>query len=144
VSETAPVPARRALDPRTTLAVSVHSQPGVYALLLGSGASTAVGVPTGWGVVQQLIDRVRVAAGESVADGDAIDPELWWSEHGDGQPLGYSNLLHSLAPTPGARRAHLASFFEPTEDEREAGIKCLDPHIRPSPSWCAAGPRESS
>lgn len=111
------------LDSRTTLAVSMHGQPGVYALLLGSGTSTAAGVPTGWGVIQQLVTRARVAAGETVSDDDGVDPEQWWEQHGDGQPLGYSNLLRSLAPTAAARRALLAGFFEPTDEERDAGQK---------------------
>lgn len=111
------------LDSRTALAVSMHGQPGVYALLLGSGTSTAAGVPTGWGVIQQLVTRARVAAGETVSDDDGVDPVQWWDEHGDGQPLGYSNLLRSLAPTAAARRALLAGFFEPTDEERDAGQK---------------------
>jgi hypothetical protein len=37
-----------ALDPTVMLATSVHAQPGVYALLLGSGVSTGAGILTGW------------------------------------------------------------------------------------------------
>ncbi|MET7831341.1 SIR2 family protein [Micromonospora sediminicola] len=37
--------------------------------------------------------------------------------------MGYSGLLASLASTPAARRAILAGFFEPTEDERQQGLK---------------------
>jgi len=39
------------LDPLLSLALSVRSNPGVYALLRGSGVSRAAGVPTGWEVV---------------------------------------------------------------------------------------------
>lgn len=112
-----------ALDARTAIAVSMHGQPGVYALLLGSGTSTGAGVPTGWGVIEQLVTRARVAAGEEPRDDDGVDPAQWWLDHGDGQPLGYSNLLGSLASTAAARRALLAGFFEPTETERDAGQK---------------------
>jgi len=49
--------------------------------------------------------------------------ELWWGQYGDGGPLGYSNLLASLAPAPAARRALLAGFFEPTVDDADAGLK---------------------
>lgn len=110
-----------ALDARISLATAVHSQPGVYALLLGSGVSTGVGVPTGWGIIQALVTRAAAANGD--AYGDELDPEVWWTEHGDGQPLGYSGLLSTLAATPAARRALLAGFFEPTDEEREQGIK---------------------
>jgi hypothetical protein len=110
-----------ALDPRISLATALHSQPGVYALLLGSGTSTGAGVPTGWGVVQALVSRAAAASGEAVPD--ELDPETWWLAHGDGQPLGYSGLLAALASTPAARRALLAGFFEPTEEDRAQGLK---------------------
>lgn len=113
------------LDPRVILATAVHAQPGVYALLLGSGVSTGVQVPTGWGVVKALVAQVATAAGEKVDDD--FDPEAWWSQHGDGQRLGYSSLLSTLASTPSARRALLATFFEPTEEEREEGAKTPGP-----------------
>ncbi|MFD0592426.1 SIR2 family protein [Catellatospora coxensis] len=112
---------RPVFDARISLATAVHAQPGVYALLLGSGTSTAVGVPTGWGVVTALVAKVAAAAGET-APTDA-ELEQWWTKHGDGAPLGYSALLESLASTPAARRALLASFFEPSAEERQQGIK---------------------
>src|SRR5690242_11335454 len=84
-------PRRPIFDARISLATAVHAQPGVYALLLGSGTSTAVGVPTGWGVVTALVAKVAAAAGEAMPT-DA-DIEKWWTEHGDGAPLGYSALL---------------------------------------------------
>ncbi|MEV4414854.1 SIR2 family protein [Catellatospora sp. NPDC049609] len=112
---------RPAFDARISLATAMHAQPGVYALLLGSGTSTGVGVPTGWGVVTALVAKVAAAAGEQVPT--EADIEQWWSKHGDGAPLGYSALLESLASTPAARRALLASFFEPTSEERAQGVK---------------------
>jgi hypothetical protein len=57
------------------------------------------------------------------ADAAAGDPDAWWDRNGDGQPLGYSNLLAALAPTPAARQALLAGFFEPDEGDAEAGRK---------------------
>lgn len=108
-------------DPMVSLATALHAQPGVYALLLGSGVSTGAGVPTGWGVVTELVRRAAQAAGD--APGEGFNPEDWWAANGDGQPLGYSQLLSALAPTPAARRALLAGFFEPTEDDREDGRK---------------------
>lgn len=38
------------LDAVTSSAFSVQSSKGVYALLLGSGLSTAPGIPTGWDI----------------------------------------------------------------------------------------------
>jgi hypothetical protein len=44
------------------LATSVHVQPGVYAVLLGSSVSIGAGRPTGWGVVQELVSHMFAAA----------------------------------------------------------------------------------
>jgi hypothetical protein len=119
-------PPGAALDPMVALATSVHASPGVYALLLGSGVSTGVGVPTGWQVVTDLMRKV--AAAQAPDDVDAAsqvgdDPEAWWAAHGDGEPLGYSRLLGALASTPAARQALLAGYFEPSEADREEGLK---------------------
>jgi hypothetical protein len=74
---------------------------------------------------------VQAAAAESGGPPpDDLDPEAWWQDHGDGSPLGYSNLLASLAATPAARRALLAGFFEPTDDDRQQGMKVPGPAHR--------------
>lgn len=103
----------------------MHAQPGVYALLLGSGVSTGAGIPTGWGIVRELVRRVAATSDPS---GDGVlaawdDPDGWWAEHGHGE-LGYSTLLEQLAPTAAAaRQGLLAGFFEPNDEEREEGLK---------------------
>jgi hypothetical protein len=120
-------------DPQVMLATSLHSQPGVYALLLGSGVSTGAGIPTGWGVVKELVRRAAAASAPddpAAAEQAAGDPEAWWAANGDGEPLGYSNLLAALAPTPGARRGLLAAFFEPSEQDAEEGLKVPGPAHR--------------
>lgn len=48
-------------DPITRLAFSVQQNKGVYALLVGSGVSSAAGIPTGWGIVLRLIQRLAAA-----------------------------------------------------------------------------------
>jgi hypothetical protein len=42
------------IEPVTSLAFSVYSGKGVYALLLGSGLSRAAQIPTGWEVTLEL------------------------------------------------------------------------------------------
>lgn len=110
------------LSPLAMLATSMQAQPGVYALLLGSGVSTGAGVPTGWGVVTALVRRVAAVEDPASIEDAARDPEKWWHDH-HGDPLGYSSLLEALAPTPATRQGLLADFFEPSEEEREQGIK---------------------
>lgn len=115
-----------ALEPLAVVATGVHAQPGVYALLLGSGVSTGAGIPTGWGVVQALVTRLATAThpdDQAAVEAARNDPEQWWVEHGDGAALGYSNLLAALGPTPAARRALLAGFFEPTDNDVTDGLK---------------------
>ena len=62
----------RGLSPLVSLATSMHSQPGVYAVLLGSGVSTGAGLLTGWGVVTELgvlpTDVVDAVDGCSASD----------------------------------------------------------------------------
>jgi hypothetical protein len=121
-----PVMPVRTLDPRVALATGVHACPGVYALLLGSGVSTAAGIPTGWHVVVDLVRRAAAAThpdDAAAVEAAAADPEAWWAEHGDGQPLGYSNVLRALAATSAARQALLAGYFEPSEADQESGMK---------------------
>ncbi|MFE4227952.1 SIR2 family protein [Arthrobacter sp. NPDC056886] len=109
----------RTIDPRIGLALSLQAQPGVYALLIGSGTSTGAGIPTGWGVIKDLVRQAAAAAGTPLS-ADAGDGEIgeWWLKHGDGNELGYSGLLESLGRTPAARSALLHGYFEPTDEDR--------------------------
>lgn len=106
--------------------MNVHGQPGVFAVLLGSGVSTAAGIPTGWQVVQELVGRAATAAG---APPDAVgraraDPEQWWAANHDGQQLGYSSLLAGLAPSSqAARRGLIKGFFETDPADTDAAAK---------------------
>lgn len=115
----------RGMDPRISLATAVHAGPGVYALLLGSGVSSAASVPTGWAIVGNLVSRAAAAsnpAGGQASVGD-LDPEGWWGEHGDGSQLGYSSLLNALAPTAAGRDQLLRGYFEASNEDRQEGRK---------------------
>jgi len=108
----APVPVpTTGVDARVALATSLHAAPGVYAVLVGSGMSTAAGVPTGWQIVQDLIRRVAAAEGADLGD-HYDEPEVWWSSQGRGEPR-LDTLLAALAPTPAARRDLVRRYFEP-------------------------------
>lgn len=110
----------------------MHAQPGVYAVLLGSGVSTGAGIPTGWGIIKELVGRVAAAsnpADPTAADAARENPEKWWNDHGEGE-LGYATLLEQLAPTPAARQGLLQEFFEPSAEEKEQGLKQPSPAHR--------------
>lgn len=106
------------LDPTISLAFSVHSSPGVYALLLGSGISRAAGIPTGWEVVLDLIRKLAALRGVDCEP----DPEQWY-ETEFATAASYSALLESLAKSPAERQHLLRAYFEPSTQDEEAGIK---------------------
>jgi hypothetical protein len=112
----------QAFDPSLSVALALHATPGGYALLLGSGMSRTAGIPTGWEVVQDLIRRVAtLESAAGVAQG-IVDPADWFRDRFGMEPS-YSILLRQLARTPTERRELLRSYFEPTPDEREQGLK---------------------
>jgi len=106
------------LEPITSLAFSVQSGKGVYALLLGSGLSRAARIPTGWEVTLDLIRQTAAIAG----DGAEQDPETWYRNHFHAEP-DYSRLLDSLGKTPSDRVNLLSRYFEPSQSEIEQGEK---------------------
>ena len=102
----------KGVDPRVALSTSIVAAPQVYAVLVGSGMSTAAGIPTGWQVVQDLIRRIAVADGV-LEDELGEYPETWWVNQGYPEPS-YDTLLQMLAPTDLARRAILRKYFDPS------------------------------
>ena len=101
-----------------SLASSVHAGPQTFALLVGSGISANAGVPSGWNLMIDLVRRLAAAHGEDPEP----DPISWYRQRFDSEP-DYSGVLAELAPSPGDRRSLLATYFEPTPDEREEGRK---------------------
>jgi hypothetical protein len=108
-------PLRADLD---QVALAVQSSPGVFALLLGSGVSTAAGIPTGNQILEDLIVRCAVASGST----EPSDARAWYQERFGEAPT-YSAVLSRLGVTPAARRDVLRAYFEPTQEERERGLK---------------------
>jgi hypothetical protein len=51
------------IDPILSLAFGIQSNPGVYALLLGSGVSRGAQVLTGWEIVLDLIRKLAALRG---------------------------------------------------------------------------------
>jgi hypothetical protein len=58
------------VKPELSLAFSLFSEPGTYALLLGSGVSRSAGVPTGWEVTLDLGRKLAAVQGENVNDAE--------------------------------------------------------------------------
>ena len=106
------------LDPILSLSIAMQSDPGVYALLVGSGLSRSAGIPTGWEVVLDLIRKIALLMNEDCEP----QPDKWYREKFGKEP-DYSQLLDELAKTSSERQQLLRSYFEPTPTELEAGIK---------------------
>lgn len=106
------------MTPDISLAFAVQSSPGVYALLLGSGVSRAAHIPTGWEVTLDLVRKLAAVEGADCGS----DPAAWYENAFESEPE-YSKLLNELAKTPAERQRILRSYFEPTGDEIEQGVK---------------------
>lgn len=106
------------IDRALTLAIAIANDPGSYACLLGSGVSRAAGVPTGWEIVRDLAGKLSVLSGADHGE----DPVAWYRTTYGVEPE-YSALLEALAPRPSERMAILRAYFEPTEGDRDVGLK---------------------
>ena len=51
------------IEKLTTLAFSMYSNKGAYALLLGSGISRSAHIPSGWEVEEKLIQKIGASQG---------------------------------------------------------------------------------
>ena len=102
------------IEPVHSLAFSIQSSRGVYALLLGSGVSRSAKIPAGWEITVDLIRKLAKLHGETCDP----DPEDWYrckfKKNAD-----YSDLIHTLAKTPSERQQLLRTYFEPNDKERE-------------------------
>ena len=106
------------IDPIHSLAFSIQANPGVYAVLVGSGVSRAARIPTGWEVTLDLIRKLSKLCGETCDP----DPELWYRKKFE-RAADYSDLLDELAKTPAERQQLLRGYWEPNDREREEGEK---------------------
>lgn len=106
------------IEKLTTLAFSMYSNKGAYALLLGSGISHSAHIPSGWEVEEKLIQKIGVSQG-------VAESEDWhqWYKDCYKQSASYSALLGEIVKTPTERVQLMRSFFEPTNEEKELGWK---------------------
>lgn len=102
----------------TTLAFSIYSNKGAYALFLGAGVSKTAGLPSGWDIVTDLLKKL--AAQNHVSDGKNL--EEWFREK-YGCSVGYSSVLQELAKTQTERVGLMKPYFEPVGKERPKPTK---------------------
>ena len=107
-----------AIDLSLDLALNLRSLPGGYALLLGSGISRNAGIPTGWDVVLDLINQLSTLLNDKMDS----PPEEWYKNK-FGEEADYSKILDRLAGTQPERMNLIKKYFEPNEEDIQAGLK---------------------
>jgi hypothetical protein len=106
------------IDPLHSLAFSIQANPGVYAVVLGSGVSRSARIPTGWEITLDLVRRLAEVSGETFG----TDPANWYRERYRKEPE-YSDLLDALVKTPAERQQLLRAYLEPSDEDRAEGLK---------------------
>ena len=106
------------INPTESLAFSMHANPGVYAVLAGSGLSRAAQIPTGWQITLNLVRKLAAVRGEQCDP----SPEQWY-RNAFGKEPDYSDLLDGFCESPAERQQLLQSYVEPSDEEREEGAK---------------------
>ena len=106
------------ITPTESLVFSMHANPGVYAVLAGSGVSRAAKIPTGWEITLSLVNQLAHVRQLTCEPG----PEEWYRNTFGKEP-DYSELLDALTGTPTERQALLRVYIEPSADERDERAK---------------------
>lgn len=102
----------------TTLAFSLYSNKGTFAVLLGSGISRPAHILSAWEVEEVLIERLAATQG-------VMDEKDWheWYKKQFGKEADYSTLLDELVSTKTERVGLMRGFFEPSDTDNEMGWK---------------------
>ena len=100
------------------LSFLIYSNPGVYALLLGSGISRSTGIPTGYEITLDLAYKLSAMMEKK----EVKDISKWYKESFD-EDINYSRIIDKLSNTRSERANLLKPYFEPSEKEKEEGKK---------------------
>lgn len=98
-------------DVLVPLAFSLHSNRGGYAVLAGAGVSLGAGLPSAWGIMTALANRVRELVDPDTPPLDVDTVESWWVGH-YGEDFTYSGLFQKIAQTKVDRESLLREHIE--------------------------------
>lgn len=112
------------LDPILSLAIAMQSDPGVYALLVGSGLSRSAGIPTGWEVVLDLIRKLALLMNEDCGRRPMTGTER--SLEKNPTTLGYLTKLQTRLPSDSN---YCAATSNPTRLNVKKESKCRPQRI---------------
>jgi len=96
----------------------IYSNPGVYALLLGSGISRPAGIFTGNEITLDLASKLSTM----IEKKEVKDVSKWYKDYYK-EDINYSKIIAKLGKTRSERSNFLKPYFEPTEKEKEEGKK---------------------
>lgn len=102
------------IDSELSLSFNIGAARGTYALLLGSGTSRSAGIPTGWEVTLDLVEKLAVMQGDNTSG----SPEKWYEDN-YGKVPDYSDVISQIAPKSASQQQLLRQYFEPTSGEEE-------------------------
>ena len=100
------------------MSFSIYSNPGVYAVLLGSGISRSAGILTGYEITLDLASKLSTM----IEKKEPKDVSKWYKKYFK-EEINYSKIITKLAKTRSERSNLLKPYFEPTEKEKEEGKK---------------------
>ncbi|MFN3228331.1 MAG: SIR2 family protein [Asticcacaulis sp.] len=103
------------LPPLDALSLSLHHAPGTCALIIGSGLSTAAGIPTGWGIQIELIKRIASVRGVELTDDKTAED---WHLQNISEEINYSNLMKIVASTQSERQKIISQFIEGNDSSK--------------------------
>ncbi|MBT2568137.1 SIR2 family protein [Arthrobacter sp. ISL-85] len=103
-------------DRMISLAFSLRTTPGAYAVLLGAGVSVNSGVPSAWDVLTDLLSRLAELRGTPPLEDEDLLP--WYESEFNEVPT-YQSILERLAPTQYDRQAILKGYFEASVENGE-------------------------
>lgn len=106
------------IESTNKIALSIFSNKGAYALILGSGISRNAGIPTAWEIISDLIQKLAILENEKIEN----SPIDWYIKKYKTNP-DYSDILEKIASSPSERMNLLKPYFEPTEEDRENNLK---------------------
>ena len=96
------------------MSFSIYSNPGVYAVLLGSGISRSAGILTGYEITLDLAFKLSTM----IEKKEVKDVSKWYKNYFK-EDMNYSKIITKLAKTRSERSNLLKPYFEPTEKEKE-------------------------
>jgi len=100
------------------MSFSIYSNPGAYAVLLGSGISRSTGILTGYEITLDLASKLSTM----IEKKEVKDVSKWYKDYFK-EDINYSKIISKLAKTRSERSNLLKPYFEATEKEKEEGEK---------------------